>query len=188
MEERSVLGASASGLTETGRGAVLDSEFKTEIQANLPASYRLAAVILGDPSEAEDATHDAIEKAWKSRRQLRDPDRFDAWFQRILVNSCRDQERRRRGRPLLLTISPGVSEMVSTEPLEDPYGRSVERDAIGRALGSVDVDQRVVIALRFYLDLEVDEIARRLAIPAGTVKSRLHRGIKALRIAWEATK
>ena len=62
----------------------------------LVSCYRLATVILGDPVEAEDATHDAAARAWERWGSLRDLDRFDAWFGRILVNECRDRLRRRR--------------------------------------------------------------------------------------------
>jgi RNA polymerase sigma-70 factor (ECF subfamily) len=64
----------------------------------------LAAVILGDPVEAEDATHDAALRAWERWGSLRDPDRFDAWFGRIVVNECRDRLRRRRLRPLSIQL------------------------------------------------------------------------------------
>ena len=62
---------------------------------HLEAAYRLAGVILGDPFEAEDATHDAVVTSWRGYAKLRDPDRFEAWVQRILVNTCRDRLRRR---------------------------------------------------------------------------------------------
>ena len=54
----------------------------------LASCYRLATAILGDPIEAEDAAHDAAVRAWERWGSLRDPDRFDAWFGRILVNEC----------------------------------------------------------------------------------------------------
>ena len=53
---------------------------------HLAGAYRLAGVILGDPVEAQDATHDAVVAAWRRYGSLRDPARFEAWFQRILVN------------------------------------------------------------------------------------------------------
>ena len=62
----------------------------------LDSAYRYATLILGDPTDAEDATHDAALIAWRRFSELRDPDRFDAWFGRILVNTCRDRLRSRR--------------------------------------------------------------------------------------------
>ena len=58
------------------------------IDARIELAYRLAAVILGDALEAEDAVADAALSAWRSRSSLRDIERFDAWFDRIVVNTC----------------------------------------------------------------------------------------------------
>src|SRR3954469_19623890 len=71
-------------------------------RAALDRAYRYATLVLGSRSDAEDATHDAALAAWRRFGDLRDPDRFDAWFGRILVNSCRDQLRGRRRTPLSL--------------------------------------------------------------------------------------
>jgi len=189
MDNERVLDAPPESASVAGKVTDRDAVFRARIQGNLVAGFRLAAVILGSPSEAEDATQDAVERAWRSRRQLRDPERFDAWFQRILVNSCRDRVRRRRSRPLLLTLSAGNQNCPPPSASgNDPFAQTAERDALRRALDRINVDQRVVIAMRFYLDLEIDEIARRLAMPSGTVKSRLHRGLKELRGAWEANR
>jgi RNA polymerase sigma factor (sigma-70 family) len=78
---------------------------------HLDAAYRLAGVILGDPVEAQDATHDAVVVAWRRYGSLRNPDHFEAWFQRILINLCRDRLRRQRGWPVVeidLTREPSV--------------------------------------------------------------------------------
>src|ERR1035437_9604069 len=74
--------------------------FRRLTDSRLASCYRLATVILGDPVEAEDATHDAAVRAWERWGSLRHPALFDAWFGRILVNECRDRLRRRRVRPL----------------------------------------------------------------------------------------
>jgi RNA polymerase sigma-70 factor (ECF subfamily) len=185
MEERRVLIGSARDVAPAADES--DTTFRTHLQANLAVGYRLAAVILGDLNEAEDATQDAVERAWRSRQQLRASARFDAWFQRIVVNSCRDRLRRRRSRPLLLTMTGGADSLPALNATPgDPYFETAERDALSRALSKLNIDQRIVVALRFYLDLEIDEIARRLGVPPGTVKSRLSRGLKELRTSWEA--
>ena len=61
------------------------------------------------------------------------------------------------------------------------------RDELGRAFATLEPDHVVVIALRFYADLSVREIANRMGIPEGTVKSRLHHGLKHLKAAVEAS-
>ena len=71
-------------------------EFGALTERHLDGAYRLATVILGDSMEAEDAVHDAAIAAWRSWSSLRDPERFEAWFSRIVVNACRDRLRSRR--------------------------------------------------------------------------------------------
>ncbi len=83
--------------------------FRRLVGFELDRAYRLAAVILGDRFEAEDAVHDAAENAWRRWSDLRDPDRFEAWFGRILVNVCRDRLRR-RGRRTIVELHRSVLE------------------------------------------------------------------------------
>ena len=78
---------------DAGEGASRDraTTFATLADGHLDEAYRLARLIVGDASEAEDATHDAFVAAWRGWGRLRDPGRFDAWFGRILVNTCRNR-------------------------------------------------------------------------------------------------
>ena len=70
------------------------------------------------------------------------------------------------------------------EPVGDNFAATIaDRDQMGRELGRLPVDQRAVMVLHFYLDLPLTEAADVLGIPVGTAKSRLHRGLEALRIA-----
>ena len=166
--------------------ADVDAVFRSHLEGALASGYRLASVILGNPADAEDATHDAIERAWRSRSSLRELERFEAWFQRIVVNACRDRVRRRRSMPVFVEVRPTDAPAGgSARSMRDPFADTAERDAVRAALSRINVDQRAVVAMRFYLDLEIDEIARRLGTRPGTVKSRLHRGLKTLREAWE---
>jgi len=61
---------------------------------HLERSYRLATVVLNSATESQDAVHDAFVTAWRKYDTLRDPDRLEAWFDRIVVNTCRDRMRR----------------------------------------------------------------------------------------------
>jgi RNA polymerase sigma-70 factor (ECF subfamily) len=149
--------------------------FAAVVEQHLLQQYRLATVILGDPIEAQDATHDAFELAWRRWASLRDPDRLDAWFGRILVNVCRDRLRRRRR-----MVSDISAELVDSLAAPDDYRRTADRDEIGRAFAALNPDQQLVVVLRFYADLSIDQIAERVAAPAGTVKSRLHHALQAL--------
>ena len=170
--ERVGLVDSTSGGTRTGAWEA----FERLTAARLTRAYRLAGIVLGDPSEAQDAVHDAALQAWHHWHELRDPARFDAWFDRILVNQCRDRSRRRRLLPVALPDPPAP----------DPFAGTAEHEALDQALADLPVDQRLVLALRFVEDLSVPGIAARMGLPEGTVKSRLHRGLSALRASYEA--
>ena len=67
----------------------------------------------------------------------------------------------------------------------DPAEAAADRDALDQALDALDPDRRIVVVLRFWMDFSVDDIADRLGIPAGTVKSRLHSSMRQLRVALE---
>jgi RNA polymerase sigma-70 factor (ECF subfamily) len=166
-----------------GRDKARAHAFQRAMDTQLSSAYRLAAVILGDRVEAEDAVHDAILVAWRGFGTLRDPDRFDAWFGRILVNTCRDRLRRTRRRRL---VDLG-RELTDTEHPASPddIQRAADRDAVERALDHLPVDERIAIVLRFHLDLTVPVIAHRLGVAEGTVKSRLHHALGVLRRALE---
>jgi RNA polymerase sigma-70 factor (ECF subfamily) len=152
--------------------------FRTVGRHELDRAYRLAGFILGDAREAEDATQDALERAWRQRRSLRQLGSAQAWFDRILVNVCRDRLRRRR---------PGVrwAEVDEAVPsaAADPFAILLARDAVLRALSRLPPEQRIALILRYWADLPIDAVADRLGIPTGTAKSRLHYAIQALRVA-----
>ena len=147
--------------------------FATFVEARVGHHYRLATVILGDPTDAQDAVHDAFERAWKTRPNLRDVAKLDAWVGRIVVNECRDRLRRRSRRPVT-DISDYVSDTLAAP---DQLRSTADRDEIARAFAALNADQQIAVALRFYADLTVDQIAERVSAPAGTVKSRLHHAL-----------
>jgi RNA polymerase sigma-70 factor (ECF subfamily) len=159
-----------------------DAAFRTLVAGRLEAAYRLASVVLGDASEAEDATHDAVVRAWGSFGSLRDLGSFDAWFQRIVVNVCRDRMRRRRVRRSV----PLEPQLPGLPAAPDATSMTPERDALARALERLTPDQRMVVVLRFYADLPIETIAQRLGEPSGTIRSRLHHALRSLRAAYDA--
>jgi RNA polymerase sigma factor (sigma-70 family) len=145
----------------------------------LADSYRLARAILLDDGEAEDAVQEASFAAWRRRDSLRDPERFEIWFERILVNQCRDQLRRRK-RTVKVAAPP-----IGFEPAA-PAQESATDAGLDQALARLDADHRVVVVMRYWQDRTVEDIAARVGIPAGTVKSRLHNALKHLRTSLEA--
>jgi RNA polymerase sigma-70 factor (ECF subfamily) len=144
-----------------------------------PHANRLTSVasrILRDPYAAEDAVQDAIVGAWRDLRTLRDPDRFDAWLYRGLVNACRNELRRRKRRPVevaVMSIDPSSD--------EDIASGLARRDELARAFERLSVEHRAVLVFTHYLGYSALEVGAILGIPAGTVASRLHYGIAAMR-------
>jgi len=157
-------------------------EFGALIERHLDGAYRLATVIIGDAMEAEDAVHDAAIAAWRGWSTLRDPDRFEAWFSRIVVNACRDRLRSRRRRPIVELTPDRIGEAVGLAR-QNGIESVASRDALARAFAVLDPDERIVIVLRFWRDLTIDGIAERTGTPSGTVKSRLHHALGRLRTA-----
>jgi RNA polymerase sigma factor (sigma-70 family) len=141
----------------------------------LDRAFRLAGLILGDQAEAEDATQDALVRAWRASTMLRDPAGFDAWFDRILINVCRDRLRR-RGKVRLVTLDGAAGTAAA-----DPFAKLFADDELLGALRALGDDERMVLILHFWADLTLEAVGARLDCPVGTVKSRLHRGLKAMR-------
>jgi RNA polymerase sigma-70 factor (ECF subfamily) len=151
------------------------TDFLAGARPALDRAYRLAGLLLADGHEAEDAVQDALATAWQSFDTLRDPNRFGPWFDRILVNGCRDRLRRRS--LVRFVAIDGEAE----RPARDPFQAFVERDALLAGLADLTPDERIVVVLHFWADLPLEDVAERLGWPLGTVKSRLHRALGRLR-------
>jgi len=142
--------------------------------------YGIARLILRDTELAEDATQEALVRAWRDLPTLRDVERFDAWLYRLIVRSCADVGRHRRRWRAEITILP-------TEPAEsDRASELADRDQLERGLRRLSDAQQTILVLTYYVGLTPNEIADALGIPVGTAKSRLHYAIDALRAALAA--
>lgn len=142
--------------------------------------FAIARLILRDTHLAEDAVQETLVHAWRDLPRLRDPERFDAWLRRLLVNACADQGRHRRRWSAEIQI-------VRAEPSsDDATGSSADRDQLERGFRRLKPEQRAVVVLHFYLGLTVPEIADTLGIRVGTAKSRIHYATETLRAALEA--
>jgi len=149
-----------------------------------PRSDRLFAIaqrILRDVDRAEDALQDALVIAWRDLRGLRDPDRFDAWLRRLLVNVCIGQATRERRRTVNLRVLP-----VDGPAAPDDLLTIADRDQLERGFRRLPPEQRAVLVLHHYLGYAPSEIAETLGVPAGTARSRLHHAHRAMRAALEA--
>lgn len=143
--------------------------------------YATAHHILRDPGQADDAAQQAMIDIWRKLPTLKDPDAFPAWAYRILIRAAYAEAARRKRwvlRPVL------VRQAHQVEP--DPAGAIVERDRLDRALDTLKLDQRAVLVLKHYTGLTDSQIAGALAIPEGTVRSRLHYATRSLRATLAA--
>jgi RNA polymerase sigma-70 factor (ECF subfamily) len=136
-----------------------------------------ARLILRDAELARDAVQEAMVRAWRNLRGLRDPGRFEAWLHRLTVNACLDIARQRRGRVVEIELTP-LHDMA----VPDASTRVTDADYVERMLAVIDPAQRAVVVLHYYLDLTLPETAAALGIPLGTAKSRLNRALDAMRI------
>ena len=155
--------------------------FRGLIEAELDRAYRLATVILGDRYDAEDAVHDAAEAAWRRWSDLRDEQRFQAWFGKIVVNACRDRLRRRRRRRLVEIPRLVLDKEHPMAP--DAADALALRDVLRRAFDALSPEERIVVVLRYEADLTMPRVAELAGIPEGTAKSRLHHALRKLRAA-----
>jgi RNA polymerase sigma factor (sigma-70 family) len=146
--------------------------------ALVPATaHRLLGVayrILRDPDLAEDATQQALLIAWRKLPTLRDPDRFDAWTYRLVVNACHAESSRRPVVMPLHLLNADAASMDST-------AQTVDRVGLDRAFLGLSLAHRTVVVLHLHVGLPFEEIASTLDIPVGTARSRLHYALRALR-------
>lgn len=140
--------------------------------------FATAYRITRDREAAEDAVQDAMLRCWRDIRGLRDPDRFEAWLYRLLVNACRDQVRRASRRPVMSSGNPEEHPSGT-----DPFASMADHDALERAFLKLPADQRIALVLAHYLGYSAPEIASIVGVATGTVYSRLHYGARAMRSA-----
>ena len=142
--------------------------------------FAVARLILRDTHLAEDAVQEALVHAWRQLPRLRDPERWDAWLYRLLVNACNDQGRYRRRYAVEV-------QMIRTEPTAtDDVAALGDRDQLERGFRRLKPEHRTAVVLHHYLGLSVPEVADAMGVPLGTAKSRIHYATEALRAALEA--
>ncbi len=175
-----VLTRPAGEIDLTGSRTDAQRKILAATRAGLDRRYRLAGLLLGIAADAEDATQEAMLRAWQSAASLRDPAKVDSWLDGILVNVCRDRMRRRRI-VRFIPLADGAA-----GPARDEFQSVRDRDEVGRAMGDLDADQRIVVVLHYWGGLTLEGIADRLGWPVGTVKSRLHHALRRMRAALDA--
>ena len=141
----------------------------------------IAFRILRDFDLADDAVQTALLTAWTEIRALRDANRFEPWLHRILTHACYAEARRRRrwNEGIRLLPSEPAHGLDNTLTVDD-------RDQLERAFRRLTVEQRAVLVYHHYLGLPLPQVADRIGIPVGTVKSRMYHAKRALQASLEA--
>jgi RNA polymerase sigma-70 factor (ECF subfamily) len=142
--------------------------------------FAVAARILRDPDAAGDVLQVVLVDIWRDLPTLRDPDRFEAWAHRLVINRCRAHFRLARRQPMTLGLVPG------DRSVGDAQVSVGNRDELERAFARLSAEQRAVLVLTYYRDLSLGQVAESLGVSVGTVKSRLFAARRAMRAALDA--
>jgi RNA polymerase sigma-70 factor (ECF subfamily) len=156
-----------------------------------PSLYGFARRTLGDAEEARDVCQEALVKAYRNIRRLRDGEKFKSWIHYIALNLCRDRFRAPRSRFEFQSLEE--REPVAG-PLPDAAGEGTDRAALAGSLSTLlaevlaelPPEQRTSIVLREYQGLTSDEIGEVMGVPGATVRTRIYYGLKAMRAALRA--
>ena len=143
--------------------------------------FGVARRILRDPGLAEDVLQNALVTIWRKLPHLREPDRFEAWAYRILVNACYADGPRNRQWATTVRLLP-----VDRADDVDDFRSISDRDELEQAFRRLPFDQRAVFVLHHHVGMPLVAVAETLGIPQGTARSRLHYATRALRTAFEA--
>ena len=154
-----------------------EREFLQLVEPVLPLAHRLAVGLLRSPSDADDAVQSALLKAWRHFGQFRPGSDVKPWLLTIVANECRRQQRS----PWWSVIKgPGSAERSAESGMTDPAIADLRR-----ALYKLPYDQRLVVILRYYMDLSFDEVAQTLGISTKAARSRTYRALERLRLSPE---
>ena len=143
------------------------SYYVSQIEAHSDMLYRVALTILRNDEDCKDALQEAALKAWEKRHTLRDKERFTTWLTRILINECRNIQRKRR-------------RIVLMESLPESAVFQEDRTLM-MVLETLPETYRILLVLRYSEGMSDNEIASVLRLPASTVRGRIHRAKKQLK-------
>ena len=146
-----------------------EQEFADRAEAIKARLYRTARLYLGSEAHALDAVDEAVYQGFLHYKKLRQPEYFDTWLTRILINACNAELRRHRREVAMAELPETAQESFDALPL---------RDAVGR----LPRELKDVIILRYFTGLTLAETARTLDIPQGTVVTRQRKALRLLRL------
>ena len=158
-----------------------EDAFDALVRATGDRCVGIAYRILRDLDLAEDAVQTAYVSAWRDLKSLREPDRFEPWLHRTLTRACYEEARKSRRFAANIRALPTEASYSPDDVLS-----VIDRDQLDRGIRRLSVEQRAVLVFHHYLGLPLPEVAVRIGIPLGTVKSRMHHAKRALRASLEA--
>lgn len=141
--------------------------------------YKVSFMYLQNENDTLDCVHEAIIKAIKSLKTLKNPQYFNAWMTRITINVCKDYIKK-NSKITLVDIRDFESNLI----IEDDKN-SFEDDNIINSLDKLSEKERELIVMRYLDDKSLKDISGEINIPLGTVKSRLNRTLKKLKMYFE---
>ena len=153
-----------------------EAAFTELFNLHVDRCYAVAYRVLRDLDAAQDAVQQALLLAWRDLPRLRDPERFDAWLYRLVVNQCYQHMRRQRRWSIHVATLPEEG-----LPQRDGLVSVEERDALEGAFTRLSPEQRAVFVLHHHVGMPLAAIGEALGVPLGTVKSRLHYATQLLR-------
>jgi RNA polymerase sigma-70 factor (ECF subfamily) len=153
--------------------------FRRLMDAYAALAQRTALALLGDRGLAEDALQEAWLDVWRAIPRFQVGRPFRPWLLCIVAHRARKQTRRRL--PTWLPLTGAILAGRTTDSPFAPWTGPGLDDTLGAALRTLSPEQQQVLALRYFADLDLAEIARLTGVPVGTVKSRLHRALQSLR-------
>lgn len=136
--------------------------------------YRVSFVYLRNEDDALDCVHDGIIKAIKSLDTLKEPQHFNTWITKIIVNVCKDHIKK-NSKVVLVDINDYENKLISEDNKNDINFE------IKTALNKLSEKERNLIVMRYLEDNSLKDIVTKTNLPLGTVKSRLNRTLIKLR-------
>lgn len=150
----------------------LEASFITFIRQHQQAIYRMAFSYTKNEQDALDVVQDSIQKGWRAIDTLKKNEQMKSWFYTILVRTAIDFLRKHQRIVLI------GDEALQQIPEHDTY----ENLDLQQAIHQLPLQLREIIILRYFEDLKIEEIAQILNLPAGTVKSRLYKALRLLKV------
>ncbi len=145
--------------------------FQAEVLKLEKLMYHVSYSMLRNNEDCADAVQEALVRAWQKRGSLQDPEKFKAWLMRILVNQCKDMLRKRLKRSYA-SLEEGD---IAVPPPQPP-------SPVDEAIDQLKPEWRLVITLHYKDGYSIEDIARLLRLPSGTIKTRMKSARKRLEV------